>query len=302
MAPCAPSSPGERFQLKWMLRRHRSVPVARFDAPAGRWVNVEAAPAVERDTLTLATFNIWFSDHRSGERYDAIADLLSVHDPDVIVFQEVTPEAREEFLARPWIREHYYRASATGKDFGNHGLLILSRLPFARVSYTRVPASAGRGLLQARLTINGRTMAICSVHLESGKAASRLRARQLDRVFRTVDTAEDVVLLGDFNMRDAENGRIPDRYVDAWPALRPHDDGFTEDTAVNAMLRDSKNKRRRVRFDRVLVKDGQWTPDHIELLGTTPISSASPRVFPSDHFGLLCRVVRAAPDTDSAGG
>jgi tyrosyl-DNA phosphodiesterase 2 len=93
-------------------------------------------------------------------------------------------------------------------------------------------------------------------------------------------------------MRDAENPRISAPYVDMWPALRPDDDGFTEDTAINLMRLDAKNKTRQVRFDRILIKGAAWAPATIKLLGTEPISDTMPRVFPSDHFGLLCRIVR----------
>lgn len=267
--------------------------VARFDAETDRWVDVEAAVAVERDALTLVTFNIWFGDHHALERYRAIANVLEPHAPDVIAFQEVTSEALAVFLAQPWIRQHYYRAAATGDDFGRTGLLVLSRLPVSEVVYTHLPHSVGRGLLQANLTINGRTLAICSLHLESGKTAAELRARQLDTVFRTVKATENVMLLGDFNLRNAESIQSAEPYTDAWPALRPFEDGFTEDTSVNLMLSDTKTKRRQVRFDRVLIKGDQWIPAQIQLLGTAPISCALPRVFPSDHFGVLCQVVRA---------
>ena len=244
-----------------------------------------------RDALILVTYNIWFGDHYATERYRAIADLLRTRDPDVIVLQEVTPAALDVLLAQPWIRQHYYRVDVTGEDHGRWGLMILSRLPLSRASYTHLPSSVGRGLLQVTAQINGDPLILCSVHLQSGKSASQLRARQIDRVFRSVAAVDNVVLLGDFNMRDAEDAQIPEHYVDAWPTLRPHDRGFTEDTLSNQMLRDSTNKARQVRFDRVLIKGTQWTPTLIELLGTAPISDASPEVFPSDHFGLLCRLV-----------
>ena len=119
-----------------------------------------------------------------------------------------------------------------------------------------------------------------------------MRGWQLRMLFRALRTAEDAVLLGDFNMRDNENGRIAADYCDVWPALRPHEDGFTEDTSINLMRFDSKNKHRQVRFDRVLLKGPAWSPANIDLLGTEPVSTAHPRVFPSDHFGVRCRLVR----------
>jgi tyrosyl-DNA phosphodiesterase 2 len=155
-----------------------------------------------------------------------------------------------------------------------------------------LPTRLDRGFLQADVTVDGRQLTICSVHLESGKAAARLRARQLGRVFDALSVTDDVVILGDFNMRDAESPRIAPPYVDMWPALRPDHDGFTEDTAINLMRLDAKNKTRQVRFDRILIKGAAWAPATIKLLGTEPISDTMPRVFPSDHFGLLCRIVR----------
>ena len=99
------------------------------------------------------------------------------------------------------------------------------------------------------------------------------------------------MLLGDFNMRDTENNRIAPPYWDIWPTLRPHEPGFTEDTSINLMRLDARNKKRQVRFDRVLLKGTRWRAASIELLGTQPISPELPRVFPSDHFGIECRLV-----------
>jgi tyrosyl-DNA phosphodiesterase 2 len=263
-----------------------------FDAATNRWTDIDAAGAVDRDELTLVTFNIWFDGYFADARYLAIAELLSRDMPDVMVFQEVTPAALKVFLAQQWVREQYLRAAVTNADLGNYGMLMLSRLPINRVTYTRLPTRLARGFLEAEFTINGSPEVICSVHLESGKASSGLRGRQLRRIFRALSGADNAVVLGDFNMRDGENDRISPPYRDLWPALRPHDDGFTEDTSINLMRLDSKNKHRQVRFDRVLLKGPAWTAGSIDLLGTEPISSEHPRVFPSDHFGVQCRLSR----------
>lgn len=258
---------------------------------ASRWVPAPTVgAAAPRDELSLVTFNIWFSDYHAEERYLAIADLLSREMPDVIVFQEVTPQALDVFLAQPWIRVRYRRAAVVGDAVGNYGMLILSRLPITRVTYTRLPTQLDRGYLIAELSNGGSPLTVVAVHLESGKAGARLRAQQMRQIFRAVQRTENAVVMGDFNMRDAENGLIGAPYRDLWPALRPHDDGFTEDTSINLMRFDSKNKHRQVRFDRVLLKGGGWVARGIDLLGTEPISAELPRVFPSDHFGVRCRL------------
>ena len=274
-----------------MRRRSRNVPVGTYDPASDRWVDGNAAGTVDRAKLTLVTFNIWFNELHAEQRYQTIADLLHRDLPDVMVFQEVTPAALDVLLSQPWIRERYRRAEVTGAGVGNYGLLMLTRLPVGRVTYTGLPTRLSRGFLRAEFTINGRPVVIAAIHLESGKAASRLRARQLRMILRAMRGAETSVVLGDFNLRNAENGVIGPPYLDVWPAVRPHDDGFTEDTSINLMRYDMKSKHRHVRFDRVLLKSDSWTATEIGLLGTEPIAADLPRVFPSDHFGVRCRLV-----------
>ena len=275
--------------------RRRTVPVGKFDAASGRWADTDARESVDRDELTLTTYNIWNDSKQAERRHLAIAELLSWRKPDVMVFQEITPAALRMFLAQPWIRNDYVRAAVSGFRVGNYGMLMLSRLPITEVTYTRLPTGQARGFLRADLLIDGKRLTVCCVHLDSGKRSSPLRARQLGTLFHALQTAEDAALLGDFNMRDDENARIGPPYVDVWPALRPHDDGFTEDTSINLMRFDMKNKHRHVRFDRVLLKGSTWAAEEIELLGRKPISGGDPRLFPSDHFGVACRLTSRNP-------
>jgi tyrosyl-DNA phosphodiesterase 2 len=272
--------------------RRRPVPVAGYDIATNSWVAVDDAGCVNSDSLTLTTFNVWFDSYFADERYRAIAHLLSREMPDVMVFQEITPTALNIFLAEPWIRTHYRRAAVVGGRVGNYGMLMLSRLPTANVTYARLPTRLSRGFLRAEFVIDGRPLVVCSVHLDSAKRRARLRGRQLRRIFRALRSADDAIVLGDFNMRDTENTRIVPPFRDVWPLLRPHDHGFTEDTTINHMRYDSKNKHRHVRFDRVLLKGSAWAAEAIDLLGTDAISRAHPRVFPSDHFGVMCVVTR----------
>jgi tyrosyl-DNA phosphodiesterase 2 len=275
-----------------LLPRRRNVPVETFDAATGQWVDGAAAPSADRDELTLITYNIWNDSKHAEARYLAIAELLSRRAPDVMMFQEVTPAALDLFLAQPWIREKYARATVVGGDAGAYGMLMLSQLPIAGVTHTWLPSRQRRGFLTAALAVNGARTVVCCIHLDSGKRSRRMRSWQLRRIFRALKTVEDAVLLGDFNMRDDENARITAPYCDVWPAVRPGEDGFTEDTSINLMRYDMKNKNRHVRFDRVLLKGDRWRPADIELLGKKSIAADLPRVFPSDHFGVECRLGR----------
>jgi tyrosyl-DNA phosphodiesterase 2 len=281
----------ERLRRQLTPRR-RDVPVTSFDAVAGQWRNADASGTDDRDELTVTTFNIWNDPHFAAERHLAIVELMSKHRPDIMVFQEVTQDALEILLAHPWVREHCFCAAVTDHGVGSYGMLLLSRLPLRCVGYTRLPSRMSRGFLQAEVIAGGTRTVVCSVHLDSGKAAARLRGRQLRRVFRTLRSVDDAVVLGDFNLRDAENEQIVAPFVDVWPALHPHEPGYTEDTSINLMRLDSRSKHRHVRFDRVLLKGPTWAAASIDLMGTEPLSGALARVFPSDHFGVRCRLVR----------
>ncbi len=272
--------------------RRRDVPVVAFDAAASQWRHVEASGTDGRDELTVTTFNIWNEPYFAAERHLAIVELMSRHAPDIMVFQEVTADAREILLADPWVREHCFCAAVTDHNVGNYGMLLLSRVPLSNVSYTGLPSRMSRGFLQAELNTTAARTVVCCLHLDSGKVSARLRGRQLRRVFSALRSVDDAVVMGDFNMRDTENDQIVAPFADIWPALHPDEPGFTEDTSINLMRLDSRNKQRHVRFDRVLLKGPTWEAASIDLLGTEPLSDALARVFPSDHFGVRCRLAR----------
>jgi endonuclease/exonuclease/phosphatase family metal-dependent hydrolase len=277
---------------RWLTPHRRDVPVVAFDAAAGQWRHAADSSTTDLDELTVTTFNIWNDPYFAAERCLAIVDLISKHAPDVMVFQELTADALEIVLADPWVREQCFCAAVTDHEVRNYGMLLLSRVPLRDVSYTPLPSRMSRGFLRAEVTNGGAPTVVCCLHLDSGKVSARLRGRQLRRVFSALRSAGDAIVMGDFNMRDTENDQIVAPFVDVWPALRPDEPGFTEDTSINLMRLDSRNKHRQVRFDRVLLKGPTWAGASIDLLGTEPLSDTLPRVFPSDHFGVRCRVVR----------
>ncbi|WP_238949168.1 endonuclease/exonuclease/phosphatase family protein [Mycobacterium sp. IDR2000157661] len=274
---------------RWLTPRRRDVAVEAFGDRG--WTRAETGGESDRRELVLTTFNIWNDAHFADERHHAISEVVVRHEPDIMVFQEVTPRAHDILLSHPWVRRHCLCAAVTGGGAGDYGMLLLSRVPLRGVTYIQLSSRMLRGFLCADVVAAGVPTTVCSVHLDSGKASAGLRARQLRDVFDALGTVDDAVVLGDFNMRDAENARITAPFTDVWPLLRPDEPGYTEDTSVNLMRLDSTNKDRHVRFDRVLVKGSAWRPTAIDLLGTQPIAQSHPRIFPSDHFGLLCRLV-----------
>ncbi len=267
-----------------------------YDASTRRWRAVEPAQKNSlRDTLSFATFNIWFGDYFTNARHRAIARLLEARRPDFIGLQEVTWEALDLLLNQPWIQDNYLISDIDGSTLDDYGVLILSRLPLKSISLTSMPSSMQRQLLLVEAEINGRPFQVGTVHLESQKSSAAMRGRQLETVFETLHDAPDAVVMGDFNFCASwpnENSRIDPAYTDLWDELRSDEPGYTEDTEINEMRYLIKGKHKQVRFDRVLLKsqDQAWSAAAIDLLGTDPIWSNQPDVFPSDHFGLWCQI------------
>ncbi len=291
------------------------------------------APTEQQPTsVRVATFNASLNRATEGQlaadlsgenaQARAVADVIAENAPDILLVNEFDYSSEAVELFRENYLDGVYPPSFTapvntgvdsGLDLdsdgslggpndaygfgvfpGQYGMLVLSRLPIAAATFSRLPSRRRRSFVQADLAVNGRTLRICSVHLESGQDGAWLRAWQLRRVFRAV-SADQAVILGDFNLRDGEERWLSPAYRDVWPALHPRDPGFTENSWTNPMLRDSKKKPRQLRFDRVLIKGADWVPTDMAMLGTEPISPELPRVFPSDHFGLQCRLRSGDP-------
>lgn len=270
----------------------------KYDEVAGQWKYISpSTQGAERDTLTFATFNIWFGDYYAEERHTAIANLLKYHQPDFIALQEVTPEALQVFLRQSWIQEDYLITDIDGSTLGEYGVVILSRLPLKSIMLTELPSFMDRYLLLVETTVNDLPFCVGTVHLESLKSSSEMRGLQLQTIFEVLENVENVVLMGDFNFCASwhkENDRLDLSYYDLWALLHPDQSGYTEDTSINRMRYLVKGKHKQVRFDRILLKSateaGGWKASTIELLGTEPITPEEPDVFPSDHFGLLGKI------------
>lgn len=112
-----------------------------------------------------------------------------------------------------------------------------------------------------------------------------MRSAQLDIVIDALLSSRDaqacnagIILTGDFNFCSSwadENSAISDHpcLIDVWAALRPEDEGFTEDTCMNAMLLRSKNCDKRVRFDRIIFASSSRPSEDITDSYATPPSS-----------------------------
>jgi endonuclease/exonuclease/phosphatase family metal-dependent hydrolase len=268
---------------------------ARFDPATRSWRPTVAAEPVRAELLSCVTFNVWFGEFAFDERCTTLLDLLDTCDADIVALQEVTPGLLDRVLEAPWVRERYAISDHTGQTIWPYGVLMLTRWTPQVFRLHPLPSSMGRRLLVAELELNGQRAAIATVHLESLRHEWRRRAQQLAQIFPLLEPAQHALLMGDLNFDvgwEPETRGLHPAYRDVWPAVHGDAPGYTVDGVRNLLGLDQHASQLRARFDRILLRSvaSGWTPASIELLGTTPIHPARPRVFVSDHFGLLARI------------
>jgi len=284
--------------------RPRALTAAGFQPSLGRWIATDRPRAAAFERLTLVTYNIWFGEHQWRERLAHLLGLIARCEPDIVALQEVTPRQLEHILAADWVRRDFLVSDVSGTTLRPHGVLLLSRLPMNEITLCRLPSRKDRKLLLASVDTGHDSISVGNLHLESSSNNQLLRLAQLKRVLSHQSSAEHALLMGDFNFdprSDAEQRRLGRNYIDLWRALcSGADAGHTVDSTRNRMRFAHKFKHKHVRFDRILLRSQApgWAPRSIRLLGTEPISHATPDTYPSDHFGLTAIIEREA-DTDA---
>jgi len=267
-----------------------------FDASKGEWTTGHAPERRSRDRLTLATYNLWFDEHRWDERLAALLSLVRDCRPDVIGFQEVTPRSLERILAEDWLRRDFQVSDPDGSTLEPHGVLLLSRLPIRSLALCHLPSQKDRKLVLGELETADGCLCAGTVHLESSAPNILLRMKQLDRILPWLSKADDAVLMGDFNFdprNTAEQSLIEPVYTDLWAALHGDEPGYTVDSMLNRMRFQHKGRHKRARFDRILLRSRRhsWAAESIRIIGTQPISPDQLDLYPSDHFGLVGEIV-----------
>lgn len=273
-----------------------------FDPSSGRWIAREPVQAAAVDRLTLVTYNIWFGEHRWRERLAHLLGLVARCEPDIVALQEVTPRQLEQILATDWVRDDFLVSDVNGTTLRPHGVLLLSRLPIQAITLFRLPSRKDRKLLIASINTGHEQISVGNLHLESNPSNQLLRLAQLKRVLSRQSAARHALLMGDFNFDPrsrAEQFRLGRHYIDLWLALASGAGagaGHTVDSSRNRMRFLHKCKHKHVRFDRILLRSAapEWAPRSIRLLGTEPLSPATPDIYPSDHFGLTAVIERQA--------
>ncbi|GMN36350.1 hypothetical protein TIFTF001_005947 [Ficus carica] len=266
--------------------------------------------------LKILSYNVWFrEDLELQKRMKALGDLIELHSPEVICFQEVTPNIYAIFQQSSWWRVYDCSVSNQTAFSRPYFCILLSKLPVKSFSCRPfVNSIMGRELCVAEIEVQkGQLLIVATSHLESpcpgpptwDQMFSKERVEQAAEALNFLKKNENVVFGGDMNWDDKLDGQfpLPDGWNDAWAKLRPAENGWTYDTKSNQML--SGNRTLQKRLDRLVCKLHDFKISGIEMIGMEEIPGISYikekkvkkeikrlelPVLPSDHYGLLLTI------------
>ncbi|TKY53999.1 Tyrosyl-DNA phosphodiesterase 2 [Spatholobus suberectus] len=267
-------------------------------------------------SFKILSYNVWFrEDLELHKRMKAIGDLVQLHSPDVICFQEVTPNIYDIFKQSPWWSVYRCSVSSEMAYSRPYFCMVLSKLPVK--SFSNKPFSnsiMGRELCFAEVeAVSGKSLIVATSHLESPCPAppkwdqmySKERVVQANEAINLLKKQPNVVFGGDMNWDDKLDGQYPlqDGWTDAWSQLRPNESGWTYDTKSNQML--TGNRTLQKRLDRFICHFHDFKITSVDMIGMEAIPGVLYNkekkvrkeikqlvlpVLPSDHYGLLLTI------------
>jgi len=270
----------------------------------------------DKKTVKIMTYNVWFREELELiRRMNAIGDLIQHHSPDLICFQEVTPNIYLLFEKSDWWQA--YKCSLPHEVAMQRPYYSMQMSKLAVKSFDRKPfynSKMGRELCIADVIVGGLTkLVVATSHFESPSPGpptwdqmfSKERVGQANESVRTLGAFRNVIFCGDTNWDDKGDGPfpLPDGWIDAWDELKPGENGWTYDTKANVML--SGNRKLQKRLDRFVCKLSDFKVNSIEMIGeevipgVTYVKEKKVRqeihqlvlpVLPSDHFGLVLTI------------
>ena len=273
----------------------------------------EAAATVDRHSLKVMTFNILWEGHYGGKFYDSgfswrkplVLDVLKKYGADIIGLQEASIEQRATLA--PELPEFgmFPVPSGAGDECILYRLDRFDLIAGGQEDLRREPEIVGTNIgvrdfvwVYLQDQVSGRQFYVLNLHLDH---RSSERGRQLDGVLtgewiRKRETADPVILLGDFNGRPNQPRYL---YLTAQSSY-PDEDGVTVkmpmpmmDTfsAANPRARYAgtsnssfKGKKNRNQIDYIFIPRGA------KVLGSSIIYYHADGSYPSDHFPLISEI------------
>jgi len=179
-----------------------------------------------RTSLVVMTYNIQGANDGFGERsYDRQLALIQKVSPDILALQE-SDSARISLNNNDYVRYYagklgYYVYYGPATVTGTFGTAILSKYPLQNTRSVFTFSDTDEiGTAEAEVDVGGRLFTIYDVHPDGSDTAKLAFAKSL--LGRSRDK-ENVIALGDFNLRDYEEPYqlLAAVYVNAWTSVYP---------------------------------------------------------------------------------
>lgn len=150
----------------WLLRRHvykltpiLILPISIFSFLYHPYIVPRVStPEASHANLSVMTYNILYSNYE----YDAIANVILTHQPDLVALQEVLPETMTELQAR---LSEQYPYSMHGNNNNYAVAAVFSRYPIVETKVL-VLGEDHRAVI-VRTDIDGQRIAFAAVHLSA---------------------------------------------------------------------------------------------------------------------------------------
>jgi len=249
-------------------------------------------------SLTMISWNIDGLEEKSlQKRTEAVVKIIREANADIVFLQEVIPETFSFIQSQ---LTNYECIAARDDNYFVATLLRKGRVYMDRWKVTDYPTSRmDRHLLAVQAHCGSVVMDLLNTHLESTKDHATERKKQLEQCFSLMSkrpTDRSVIFGGDLNLRDPEVaslGGAPPPARDVWEQLGSREElRWTWDNQRNTNKEIPGKWKPRCRFDRIYIRPSLKTDlkaEQFGLLGLQKVEGT--QSFPSDHWGILLRLV-----------
>jgi tyrosyl-DNA phosphodiesterase 2 len=263
-----------------------------------RWVDadpVRISRKFYKKELTIISWNVWFGLRNREGRMHALGQIVRQHDPDLIAFQEVTPDLLKLIQSQKWMRE-YFASDCDGKTMETYGNVVFSKVAFNELFMCKLESRMGRKAILANIIVKGsHPLVFGTYHLESHLEDGPYRASQLKAFKELTQHCPNVILVGDTNFTaDNESDSLGTRFKDTWrelyqsnPTDAARNPGLTFDTSTNDMARQERSDLKQLRLDRCFYTHDTIEPTEMKIIGEKPYF---PNEWISDHYGILIKL------------
>ena len=175
--------------------------------------------------VVVVTYNIKSGHFGGRSRLSEIIAELTAMKPDIVLLQEVRGQAQPEALASALGMTQFFGVNlqlGSGPS-GGYGTAVLSRFPLEGPVNVRLPNRVGleqRGVLRARVSIQGTPLTIYGTHLQHTSPEVRLAQMQYVLTMMRKDPAAKI-LGGDLNASASSPvlGAATAELSDTWPQV-----------------------------------------------------------------------------------